>query len=117
MLVQLWTGQEVRQRVVYAGPVTSLYDVNIGAVVDEEEERLSCEKRGVCSRACNYCQQLTPRYLSVRMVEMCVFRRVDPAERSPDPEVLGKSDQRRNGGSYICSDIDGSVCRDNSELW
>jgi hypothetical protein len=91
--------------------------VYVSAVVDEEEERLSCEKRSVGSRAGDYCQQLAPCYLSMRMVEVCVIRRVAPAERSPYPEVLGPSGQRRDGGSHICSDIDGSVCMDNSELW
>ena len=91
--------------------------MHVSAVVDEEEERLSCEERGVCSRTGDYCQQLAPRYLSMRMVEVCVLRRVAPAERSPNPEVMRQSGQRRNGGSHICSDIDGCVCGDIPELW
>jgi hypothetical protein len=140
MLVQLGAGQEVCQRVVDAGPVASLYeevvseggsvelseqaserlaacalsidDVHVGAVVDEKEERLSCEKGCVGSRAGDYRQQLAPCYLSMRMVEVCVFRRVAPAECSPYPEVLGPRSQRRNIGGDICSDIHGDLCGD-----
>ena len=67
----------------------SIDDVHIRGVVDVEQHGLTGQQRGVGGRASNHRQKLAPRDLSMRVVEVRVFRRVGSAECCPYPEVLG----------------------------
>jgi len=117
VMVERWTAEEVGQHVVHSGPVLRadgqvvaqgqavqlteeasqhlaacrlpVDDVNVRAVVHVEQQRLTVQQRAVGCSAGHNRQQLAPRNLSVRVVEMSVFRGVRPAECSPYPEVLG----------------------------
>ena len=117
MAVQLGSAEEVGQRVVDAWAVLradgdvvlardavqltkqagerfaarrlAVDDVHVGHVVDVEEHGLTGQQRGVGGCAGNHRQQLAPRDLSVRVVEVSVFGGVAPAECCPYPEVLG----------------------------
>jgi hypothetical protein len=64
-------------------------DVHVGGVVDVKEHGLTRQQRGVGGCAGDHCQKFTPRDLSMRVVEVSVFRGVGPAECCPYPEVLG----------------------------
>ena len=62
-------------------------DVHVRGVVDVEEHGLSGQQRGVGGCAGDHRQELAPRDLSVRMVEVGVFRGVIAAEPGPDTQV------------------------------
>jgi hypothetical protein len=64
-------------------------DVDIGEIVDVEEHGLTRQQRSVGGCASNHRQELAPRNLSMRMVEVGVFRGIGPAECRPYPKVLG----------------------------
>jgi hypothetical protein len=67
----------------------SVDDLHIRTVVHVEEQRSPREERRVGSGAGYYGQELTPRDLGVRVVQVCVFRGVCPTECSPYLKVLG----------------------------
>ena len=54
----------------------SVDDVHVGAVVHVEQQRLAVQQGTVGRSACYYGQELAPRDLCVRVVEVGVFRAV-----------------------------------------
>jgi hypothetical protein len=82
-------------------------DVDVGEVVHVEEHGLTCQQRSIGGRASNYGQELAPRDLSMRMMEVSVFRGVATTECRPNLEVLGprrrvnRTDRQRRCGLEI----------------